>query len=227
MIRTLLVDDQALIRVGLRTILEVESDLEVVGEAGDGARAVAFVDESPTDVVLMDVRMPVLNGIEATRTIRARHPETHVVMLTTFQDEEYLLEAMRAGASGFLLKDSGAALIASAAREAARGDVLLDPAMTRALVEHRLRDAPQHILHATLAPTVAALSERERDVLDELATGRSNAAIAERLFVSEGTVKTHVSNILAKTGSTSRLGAVVFAFESGFVAQRRATRPPG
>lgn len=223
MIRVVLVDDQTLVRRGLATILDIEEDIEVVGEAQNGRRAVEVATELRPDVVLMDVRMPEMNGIEAAERIRSTLPDTYVVMLTTFQDDEYLLDSMRAGASGFLLKDAGASLIASAVREAKRGQLLLDPAMTRSLVEDRLRAGPATpVPDAAWAGRLEALSDREQDVLEALASGKSNAQIAAALFVSEGTVKTHVSNVLTKTESRSRLEAVVFAFESGFVASRRS-----
>lgn len=222
-ITVLVVDDQPIIRAGLRTMLSTETDITVVAEARDGAEAILQAELHHPDVVLMDVRMPGLDGIEATRRIMARSLAGAIVIVTTFDDEEYLVEGVRAGACGFLLKDAGADLLADAVRTAQRGDTLIDPAMTRALLEHRLEDARDED-HSATAAVLARLSERESQVLDAVARGLSNAAIAQEQFISEATVKTHVSSILTKTASTSRLQAAVFAYESGFV-QPRWLRP--
>ncbi|PZE86270.1 response regulator transcription factor [Curtobacterium sp. MCBD17_032] len=223
MIRVVIVDDQAVVRTGLGMMVDAEADLTVVGQAPNGAEAVAVCAELRPDVVLMDVRMPVLDGIAATRTIVAAGTAGAVVILTTFDDEEYLLDAVRAGALGFLLKDAGPDLIAAGVRAAHTGDTLIAPSMTRALLENRLLTAPA--TGGPAAPTppaehasaLAALSVREREVLGALVRGASNAQIAKDLWISEATVKTHISSVLAKVGATSRVQAVVFAYESGFV----------
>jgi DNA-binding NarL/FixJ family response regulator len=215
--RVLVVDDQAVVRAGLRTMLDAEPDITVVAEAGDGAAAVARCAEHRPDVVLMDVRMPVLDGIAATREIVAAGTADAIVIITTFDDEEYLLDGIRAGASGFLLKDAGAELLAAAVRAARRGDSLIDPAMTRSLLEHRLRAEASPAPPTSTGVGISALSERERDVLGAIARGLSNAEIAAELFVSEATVKSHLSSILVKTGTRSRVQAAVFAYETGFV----------
>lgn len=222
-ISVLIVDDQPIIRAGLRTMLSTEDDIRVVAEARDGVEAVFEAGVLRPDVILMDVRMPRLDGIEATRRITAADVGSAIVIVTTFDDEEYLVEGVRAGAVGFLLKDAGAELLAEAVRTAHRGDTLIDPAMTRALLEHRLRDTDP-TAQAEGASVLARLSDREREVLDAVARGLSNADIAREQFITEATVKTHVSNLLAKTGSRSRLQAAVFAYESGFV-QPRWLRP--
>jgi DNA-binding NarL/FixJ family response regulator len=220
-IRVLVVDDQSVIRVGLRMMLDAEPDIEVVDEARDGLEAVERAAQHRPDVVLMDVRMPNLDGVEATRRIVEAGTARAVVIITTFDDEEYLLESVRAGASGFLLKDAGADLLAAAVRTALRGDTLIDPAMTRSLLEHRLESRP-----ASLPPSaeveaqlqlLATLSDREREVLGAIARGLSNAAIAEEMFVSGATVKSHISSVLFKTRTTSRVQAAVLAYETGFV----------
>ena len=208
MTTVLLVDDQALVRAGLRMILEAEPDLEVAGEAGDGEEAVRLAADLRPDVVLMDIRMPVLDGIEATERVVGLVPETRVVMLTTFDLDEYVVEAFRAGASGFVLKTSPPAQLVSAVRTIVVGDGLLAPASTRELI--RRAGGP-----VGPSPLAAALSGRETDVLRLLARGLSNAEIAVELFVEPSTVKTHVANLLAKLGVRDRVQAVVFAFENG------------
>jgi RNA polymerase sigma factor (sigma-70 family) len=224
-IRIVLADDQALLRKGFRMILETEDDLEIVGEAADGADAVRLVGLYRPDVVLMDVRMPVLDGIEATREITAAPgDETRVLILTTFDLDEYAFSALRAGASGFLLKDVPPAELVSAIRTVARGDAVVSPRITRRLLEeyaHTLPDlaegeAESHDA-ATEHPALAQLTEREREVLLAVADGLSNAEIAERLYVSEATVKSHVGRLLAKLGLRDRVQAVVFAFQCGLV----------
>jgi DNA-binding NarL/FixJ family response regulator len=210
-IRVVIADDQGLVRAGFRSILEREPDLEVVGEAADGVLALELLDTTPADVVLMDVRMPRLDGIQATRLLRRRHPDTRVVVLTTYDLDEYLLEALRAGASGFLLKDLRAELLPGAVRAAVAGDVLLSGEPTRRLAETFVVRAPQP------SPVVAALSPREREVLELVAAGASNGEIAARLHLGETTVKTYVSRLLAKLDRRDRVGLVIAAYENGVV----------
>jgi DNA-binding NarL/FixJ family response regulator len=219
-IRVLLVDDQAVIRTGLRTMLEHEADLTIVGEAGNGAQAVELVAAARPDVVLMDVRMPGVDGIEATRRIlsgdAAKPPA--VLVLTTFDDDEYVFGALQAGASGFLLKDAGPDVLVAAVRTVASGDALVDPSVTRRLVERWVALEATNAPRSTPVPApVASLSAREREILVGLARGRTNRELAEDLIVSEATVKTHVSNLLTKLGVRSRVQAVVLAYETGVV----------
>jgi DNA-binding NarL/FixJ family response regulator len=219
MTRVALVDDQSLVRAGLRALLEAEG-LEVVGEAGDGLEGVALVERERPDVVLMDIRMPELDGLEATRRIVAdeRLADVRVVVLTTFELDEYVFEALRAGASGFLLKDVQPAQLVEAIRVVARGEALLAPTVTRRLLDrfaHTLPGPPEKP-----PPELASLTEREREVLGLLAGGLSNAELAERLFLSETTVKTHVSSILRKLGLRDRVQAVVLAYQAGLVRPR-------
>jgi DNA-binding NarL/FixJ family response regulator len=212
----LIADDQALVRVGLSKILESEPDMEVVGEAGDGEDAIAATRRLRPDVVLMDIRMPVLDGIEATRRIVAAQPGTRVLILTTFGLDGYVFDALRAGASGFMLKDAPPEEIAAAVRIVARGEALLAPAVTRAVVEEFARQAPAPPVSPP--PAVSELTPREREVLDLLARGLSNPEICERLVISEATAKTHVARILQKLGLRDRVQAVIYAYESGLVA---------
>jgi DNA-binding NarL/FixJ family response regulator len=208
MINVLLADDQALVRAGLRLILDAESDMCVVGEAGDGAEAIRAASEVTPDVVLMDIRMPVLDGIEATRRLLARLPRTRVVMLTTFDLDEYVVEAFRAGASGFVLKTAPPEQLVAAVRTIQHGDALLAPASTRQLIERSAREiAP--------SPLLTSLTARETEVLRLISRGLTNAEIAESLVVEQSTVKTHVASVLAKLGLRDRVQAVVFAFENG------------
>ena len=219
MIRVVVVDDQAVIRAGLRTMLEHETDLTIVGEAGNAAQAVEVVAAARPDVVLMDVRMPEVDGIEATRRILAAEAQPPAVLvLTTFDDDEYVFGALRAGAAGFLLKDAGADVLVAAVRTVATGDALVDASVTRRLVERWVA------LDASSAPTarrvpaaVGTLSAREREILVGLARGRTNRELADDLIVSEATVKSHVSNLLTKLGVRSRVQAVVIAYEAGVV----------
>jgi DNA-binding NarL/FixJ family response regulator len=215
MIRVLVADDQALVRGGLRKILEGEPDLEVVGEAGDGREAVDAAERSPPDLVLMDIRMPTLDGLAATRRITARPNPPRVLVLTTFGLDEYVYEALRAGASGFMLKDSPPEELIAAVRIVAGGDALLAPAVTRAVVEEFVRRSPAE---RTRSDPVERLTQREREVFDLLVRGLSNPEICERLVVSEATAKTHVARILQKLGLRDRVQAVIFAYESGLVA---------
>jgi DNA-binding NarL/FixJ family response regulator len=216
MIRVLLADDQALVRTGFRLIVQQAPDMSVVGEAADGARAAAMALELRPDVVLMDVRMPAVDGVEATRLIRDGGAEqTRVVILTTFDLDEYVYAALRAGASGFLLKDTLAADLLSAIRVVAGGDAVVAPSVTRRLLERYVPAGPRTSPLSATDPGV--LTEREREVLTLIARGLSNAEIAERLYLSEGTVKTHVSRLLAKLCLRDRVQAVVYAYESGVV----------
>jgi len=216
MTSVLVVDDQALVRVGLRKILESEPDLTVAGEAADGEDAVAAAARLRPDVVLMDVRMPVLDGIEATRRIVRAQPAVRVLILTTFGLDSYVFEALRAGASGFMLKDAPPEEIAAAVRIVASGDALLAPAVTRAVVEELARRPP--VAQPEPPAAVAELTPREREVLELLVRGLSNPEICERLFISEATAKTHVARILQKLDLRDRVQAVIYAYESGLVS---------
>jgi DNA-binding NarL/FixJ family response regulator len=217
MTRVLLCDDQALVRVGLRKILEAEGDLEVVGEAGDGEDAVTEAIGLRPDVVLMDIRMPVLDGIEATRRIVRARPATRVVILTTFGLDGYVYDALRVGASGFMLKDAPPEEIVAAIRVVANGDALLAPAITRAVIEEFARRAPSTPPERAPEPALEELTPREREVLELLARGLSNPEICERLVISEATTKTHVARILQKLGLRDRIQAVIYAYESGLI----------
>ena len=209
-IKVLIVDDQALVRTGFRKILESEPDLEVVGEAGDGGEAIEAVALLRPDVVLMDIRMPRLDGLEATRRIVGA---TRVLILTTFDLNEYVYEALRAGASGFLLKDAPADQLVTAIRVVAAGEALLAPSITRRLIEEFAHRPPPNAQPGQLE----ALSPRELDVLRLIARGLSNAEIAGELFLGDATVKTHVSRILHKLALRDRVQAVVLAYESGLL----------
>ena len=214
MIRVVVADDHALVRGGFRMILEAQPDIEVVGEAANGLDAVALARSQGPDVVLMDVRMPELDGIEATRRVMsAPQHNVRVLMLTTFDLDEYVYRAMRAGASGFLLKDVRPAELVHAVRAIASGDTLLSPAITRRLLEEFVRRPPPGERPAALRE----LTERESEVLGLVAQGLSNAEIAQRLFLGETTVKTHVTRVLSKLGLRDRVQAVVLAYESGLV----------
>ena len=213
LITVLIADDQALIRGGFRMILDAEADIEVVGEGIDGADAVRGFERLRPDVVIMDVRMPTMDGIEATRHITELDPAAKVLMLTTFDLDEYVYEALRAGASGFLLKDRPPEELIDAVRVIAAGDALLAPSVTRRLIEEFARRP-----HAAVAPaSLAELTDREREVLVLMGRGFSNAEIARELFVAETTVKTHVGRVLHKMGLRDRAQAVVLAYESGLV----------
>ena len=214
MIRILIADDQALVRGGFRSILEGQEDLEVVGEASDGAQAVDEAVRLAPDVVLMDIRMAALDGIEATRRIFSLGVATRVLVLTTFDIDEYVYEAMKAGASGFLLKTAPPRQLADAVRTVASGEALLAPSVTQRLIEQFVRRPPPG---AATAPGLEELTERERDVLQLLARARSNAEIAAELFVSEATVKSHVNRILRKLDLRDRAQAIVLAYETGLV----------
>jgi DNA-binding NarL/FixJ family response regulator len=219
-IRVLLADDQALVRAGFRSLLEDEDDLEVVGEAGDGARAVELARSARPDVVLMDIRMPVLDGLEATRRIAADEllAGVRVLVLATFELDEYVFEALAAGASGFLLKNTDPVELLRAVRVVAEGEALLSPSVTRRLIaEFAARPRPG------AAPVeLAGLTEREREVMALAAVGLSNEEIAERLVVSPATARTHVSRAMVKLGARDRAQLVVFAYQSGLVTPGRA-----
>ncbi len=212
--RVMIVDDQPMMRAGLRVVLEYEDDLTVVAEASSGHEALLLAPAARPHVILMDVQMPGMDGITATRQLLAQPQQgTKVVILTTFDRDDYLFEALRAGASGFLLKNSPPEDLVTAVRVIASGDALLDPSVTRRVIEAAAG-------HPSLKPDVDVfdgLTEREREVLRHVATGLSNAEIASQLYLGEATVKTHVSNVLLKLGVRDRVQAVVWAYEKGFV----------
>ena len=210
MIRIVLADDQALVRAGFRMILSAEADLEVVGEAADGDEAIEQAAATEPDVVLMDIRMPRLNGIEATKQLTQSHADLRVLMLTTFDLDEYVIDAFRAGASGFLLKTAPPHQLVAAVRTVHDGDALLAPVSTRRLIEEFARPL-------TATPELDGLTARERDVLRLLARGMTNAEIAAELVVEPSTVKSHVAGVLSKLDLRDRVQAVVFAYESGLV----------
>ena len=213
MIRVLIADDQALMRGGFRMILDAQGDIEVVGEAIDGRDAVEQYRRLGPDVVVMDVRMPAMDGIEATRRLTSSDPPARVLILTTFDLDEYVYEALRAGASGFLLKDRPPEELVAAVRVVAAGEALIAPSVTRRLIEEFARRPERPIAPAGLTE----LTDREREVLSLMARGRSNSEIAADLFVAETTVKTHVGHVLAKLRLRDRAQAVVIAYESGLV----------
>ncbi|MCD2187409.1 response regulator transcription factor [Actinomycetospora soli] len=221
MLRVLLVDDQHLVRAGFAMVLESVDDLTVVAQAGDGREALDLLATTEVDVVLMDVRMPVLDGIEATRQVVAAHPGVRVVVLTTFDLDESVTAAIAAGASGFLLKDAAPADLIEAVRTVARGDSVIDPVSTRRLLAHAAPllagSSPGAAPEAGGAPGLEHLTPREREVLVLMGEGLTNAEIAARHVVSEATVKTHVGHVLAKTGSRDRVQAVALAFRAGLV----------
>ncbi|HEV8602450.1 MAG TPA: response regulator transcription factor [Gaiellaceae bacterium] len=212
-IRVLIADDQELVRTGFRMILKAEPDIDVVGEAADGAEAVELARRLRADVVLMDIRMPVVDGLEATRRLLAASVESRVLILTTFDLNEYVYEALRAGASGFLLKDAPAAQLVTAVHVVADGEALLAPSITRRLISEFARRPPL----SAKPDQMQELTARELEVLRLVARGLSNAEIAKELFVSDATVKTHVARVLMKLGLRDRVQAVVAAYESGLV----------
>ena len=210
MISVLLADDQALVRGGFRLILDAEPDIEVIAEAADGSQAIGQALQARPDVVLMDIRMPALDGIQATRRLIPQLPATRVVMLTTFDLDDYIVDAFRAGASGFLLKTAPPQQLVAAVRTVHAGDALLAPASTRRLIEQSARPpAP--------APALDMLTPREHDVLRLLARGLTNAEIAQQLVVEPSTIKSHVASVLAKLGLRDRVQAVITAYETGLI----------
>ena len=215
-IRVLLCDDQALVRSGFRMVLEAREDLRVIGEADDGIQAVALAGHARPDVILMDIRMPNMDGVEATRRLVAAGNPARILILTTYDADEYVFEALRAGASGFLLKDIRPVELVEAIRVIARGEALLAPTVTRRLLDRFAPTLPA-ATGAVADPALASLTERETEVLALLATGLSNLELAERLFLTEATVKTHVSSILRKLGLRDRVQAVVLAYQAGLV----------
>nr|WP_235835511.1 MULTISPECIES: response regulator transcription factor [Arthrobacter] len=218
-IKVLLVDDQPLLRMGFRLILEGEEDLEVVGEASDGADAVAKVAELEPDVVLMDVRMPAMDGIEATRRITASESAARIIILTTFDLDEYAFSGLQAGASAFLLKDVAPSELVHGVRLVASGDAVVAPRVTQRLLETYVRGGkvPGHVSAPARDPLLEELTPRETEILEAIASGLSNAEIAHKFFLSEATVKTHVRRILTKLHLRDRVQVVVYAYETGLV----------
>ncbi len=221
MIRVGIADDQELLREGLALILNAQPDMTVVGHAADGAEAITMSRAQQPDVIVMDVRMPRLNGVEATRRIIAEHPATRILVLTMFDLDEYVYAALRAGASGFLLKDAPRSSIIAALRSIVAGDVLLAPEVTKRLIAQH---AQPHSASGRIHPGLSTLTNRERQVLIELAGGKSNGEIATRLGIGEATVKTHIARLLTKLGQRDRLQLVVLAYETGVV--RPGAPPP-
>jgi DNA-binding NarL/FixJ family response regulator len=218
-IRVLIVDDQALVRLGFRMVLEAEPDLHVVGEAGDGESATRLAVESRPDVILMDVRMPGVDGIEATRRIVAANPEARVIILTTFDLDEYAFGGLRAGASGFHLKDVRPAELTQAIRSVAGGDAAVSGRVTRAMLELFADRLPAGAPTRDVADPTSVLTPREREILQAIGEGLSNGEIAQRFYLTESTVKTHVGRVLAKLGLRDRVHAVIFAYENGLNAR--------
>lgn len=214
MIRVFLADDQALVRSGFRMLIEAEDDLAVVGEAADGAAAVQALLAQPADVVLMDIRMPVMDGVEATRQIAQAGLGTKVLVLTTFDVDEYVFAALKAGASGFLLKDARPADLLNAIRNVAAGEAVMAPSATRRLLDQVVPTLPTS---PGADRRLDVLTEREREVLIEIAAGATNSEIAARLYMAEGTVKTHIGRLLSKLHCRDRVGLVLLAYESGVV----------
>jgi DNA-binding NarL/FixJ family response regulator len=214
-IKVFLADDQSLVRSGFRMLIEAEDDLLVVGEAADGEETVRRVSAMKVDVVLMDIRMPIMDGVEATRRIVQADLGTKVLVLTTFDLDEYAFTALKAGASGFLLKDARPVDLLNAIRNVNAGDAVMAPSTTRRLLDHVVPTLPAGPL--TPDPRLALLTDREREVLVEIAKGATNSEIASTLYMAEGTVKTHIGRLLAKLHCRDRVGLVLFAFESGLV----------
>ncbi len=220
-VRVVIADDQQLVRTGLRMILSAEDEITVVGEAGDGAEAVEVCRRERPDVVLMDVRMPGVDGIDATRMLTVEADAPRVLVLTTFDLDDVVYDALRAGASGFLLKDAPEERLVTAIRVVAEGGSLFAPSVTRRLIEEFARSGARHP-----AGALDVLTDRETEVLRQVARGLSNAEIAAELYVSENTVKTHVARVLMKLGLRDRVQAVVLAYESGLVSSTRSSGPP-
>ncbi|WP_375424400.1 response regulator [uncultured Friedmanniella sp.] len=217
MIRVFLVDDQALVRGGFRMLIEAEDDLVVVGEAADGQDAVTALARTTADVVLMDIRMPRMDGVEATRQLAAAGNPARVLVLTTFDLDEYVFAALKAGASGFLLKDARPPELLTAIRNVAAGDAVVAPSATRRLLQQVVPTLPGRPRDSSPDPRLALLTSRELEVLNEIAAGASNAEIGARLYLAEGTVKTHIGRLLAKLSVRDRVGLVLFAYETGVV----------
>lgn len=213
--RVFLADDQELVRSGFRMLIEAEDDLQVVGEAADGAATVEQVAQIPTDVVLMDIRMPVMDGVEATRRIVAAGVPTRILVLTTFDLDEYVFSALKAGASGFMLKDARPDDLLNAIRTVAEGESVIAPSATRRLLDHVVPTLPTNPEGED--GRLDMLTEREREVLVEIAAGATNAEIGAKLYMAEGTVKTHIGRLLAKLRCRDRVGLVLFAYETGLV----------
>jgi DNA-binding NarL/FixJ family response regulator len=224
-IRVLLCDDQSLVRSGFRMIIEARPGLEVAGEAEDGLQAIQLARDTDPNVILMDVRMPNLDGIEATRQIVAGGSRARILVLTTYDADEYVYAAIQAGASGFLLKDAQPAQLVEAIRVIAAGDALLAPSVTRRLLAQFARALPAG--QATTPPALSELTARETEVLRLLAAGLSNAELGQRLFVSEATVKSHVSSLLRKLGLRDRVQAVILAYEAGLITPGAQAADPG
>jgi DNA-binding NarL/FixJ family response regulator len=214
-VRVVLVDDQALVRSGFRMLIDAEPDLHVVGEAEDGRAGLALLSRTPCDVVLMDVRMPVLDGVEATRRLVASGSSARVLVLTTFDTDEFVYAALRAGASGFLLKDARPAELLNAIRSIASGDSVVAPSATRRLLDQVVPILPG--VRPDDDPRLTQLTDREREVLVEVARGATNAEIATSLYMAEGTVKTHIGRLLAKLNARDRVNLVLIAYDSGLV----------
>ena len=214
-IRVFLADDQELVRSGLAMLIEAEDDLEVVGEASDGAQTLQQLPASRADVVLMDIRMPVMDGVEATRRIAESGLDTRVLVLTTFDLDEYVFSALKAGASGFMLKDARPADLLNAIRTVAAGEAVMAPSATRRLLDHVIPTLPTH--PDGHDSRLDVLTEREREVLIEVAGGATNAEIGTKLYMAEGTVKTHIGRLLSKLGARDRVGLVLTAYETGLV----------
>ncbi|OYO21373.1 DNA-binding response regulator [Enemella dayhoffiae] len=219
MIRVFLADDQSLVRSGFRMLIEAEDDMEVVGEAPDGEQAVTTLSARPADVVLMDIRMPAMDGVEATRRLVGSDNPTRVLVLTTFDLDEYVFAALKAGASGFMLKDARPAELLQAIRDVAAGDAVVAPSATRRLLDHVAPTLPSNPGQSGPDPRLAVLTERELEVLTEIAGGATNSEIGARLYMAEGTVKTHIGRLLSKLQARDRVGLVLFAYETGLVGR--------
>jgi DNA-binding NarL/FixJ family response regulator len=216
-VRVFLVDDQALVRGGFRMLIEAEDDMVVVGEAADGQSAVQTLGGLAADVVLMDIRMPQMDGVEATKRLAQAGNPARVLVLTTFDLDEYVFAALKAGASGFLLKDARPPELLAAIRNVAAGDAVMAPSATRRLLHQVVPLLPERAGQPVADPRLGLLTAREREVLEEIAAGASNAEIGQRLYLAEGTVKTHIGRLLAKLSIRDRVGLVLFAYEAGVV----------